>query len=146
MYALVLAVFAVPQLPSVYDRFMARVIGIGGLFFRAQDPDRLSTWYAEHLDVPRPPTSYGAQVWSQAAGPTVFAPFGDDGPNEHLGPSGWGLNLRVDDLDGIVERLRGSGVDVVVDPEVYPNGRFASLRDPEGNPVQLWQVTSPTST
>ncbi|MGC0272970.1 VOC family protein [Pseudactinotalea sp. Z1739] len=124
---------------------MARVIGIGGFFFRARDPDRLSAWYAEHLDVLRPPASYDAPAWNQAAGPTVFAPFGGDGPNDHLGPSGWGLNLRVDDLDGMIERLRGAGIDVSVDPEPYPNGRFASLHDPEGNPVQLWQVAGPAT-
>lgn len=124
---------------------MARVIGIGGFFFRAREPVRLSTWYAEHLDVPPPPTSYDAQPWVQAGGPTVFAPFGDDGPSDHLGPSGWGLNLRVDDLDGVVRRLRDAGLDITVDPETYPNGRFASLNDPEGNPVQLWEVAGPSS-
>ncbi|MDZ5079061.1 VOC family protein [Nesterenkonia sp. HG001] len=119
---------------------MPRVIGIGGFFFRARDPERLSAWYAEHLDVLRPPASYEAPVWTQAAGPTVFAPFGDDGPNEHLGPSGWGLNLRVDDLDGMVARLLDAGLDVTIDSQIYPNGRFASLHDPEGNPIQLWEV------
>lgn len=124
---------------------MARVTGIGGFFFRAHDPDRLSAWYAEHLDVLRPPSSYDAPVWTQEAGPTVFAPFGDDGPNDHLGPSGWGLNLRVDDLDGMIERLRDAGLDVTVDETTYPNGRFASLHDPEGNPLQLWQVAEPST-
>ncbi|GAB3707832.1 VOC family protein [Nocardiopsis oceani] len=122
---------------------MARVIGIGGFFFRARDPDRLTAWYAHYLDVVPPPASYEAPAWTQAAGPTVFAPFGDDGPNDHLGPSGWGLNLRVDDLDGVVRRLRDAGIDVTVAPETYPNGRFASLHDPEQNPVQLWQVAEP---
>lgn len=124
---------------------MTRVTGIGGFFFRASDPDRLSAWYAEHLDVLRPPASYDAPAWTQAAGPTVFAPFGSNGPNDHLGPSGWGLNLRVDDLDGVVERLRNAGLDVAVDPETYHNGRFASQHDPEGNPVQLWQVAEPST-
>ena len=119
---------------------MARVIGIGGLFFRARDPGRLSSWYAEHLDVLPPPASYDAPAWTQAAGPTVFAPFEDEGAHEHLGPGGWGLNFRVDDLEGMVERLRAAGIEVVVDADTYPNGRFASLHDPEGNPIQLWQV------
>lgn len=123
---------------------MARVTGIGGFFFRARQPDELGAWYAEHLDVARPPASYDDPEWTQETGPTVFAPFGDDGPNDHLGPSGWGLNLRVDDLDGMVRRLRDAGLDVAVDPETYPNGRFASMHDPEGNPVQLWQVTQPS--
>jgi predicted enzyme related to lactoylglutathione lyase len=49
------------------------------------------------------------------------------------------LNFRVSDLDAMVSQLRAAGVEVEADPEVYPNGRFASLRDPEGNPLQLWQ-------
>lgn len=118
---------------------MARVTGIGGFFFTATDPGGLAAWYADHLDVLAPPASYEAPVWQQQAGPTVFAPVGADGPNDHLGPSGWGLNLRVDDLDAMVRRLADAGIDVTVDDEVYPNGRFAGLLDPEGNPVQLWE-------
>lgn len=128
---------------AVASPSMARVTGIGGFFFASDDPERLSAWYAEHLDVSPPPTSYEAPVWQQDAGPTVFAPFRGDEPNDHLGPSGWGLNLRVDDLDGMVERLRAAGHDVTVDPDAYPNGRFAQLRDPDGNPVQLWQPIDP---
>ena len=118
---------------------MQKVEGLGGVFVAARDPDRLTTWYADHLGVPAPPTSYGDDCWSPGAGPTVFAvmpsggePFG--GP-EHT----WSLNFRVDDLDAMVVQLREAGIEVTVDPETYPNGRFASLRDPEGNPLQLWQ-------
>ena len=50
------------------------------------------------------------------------------------------VNFRVGDLDAIVQQLRAAGIAVEVDPETYPNGRFASLNDPEGNPIQLWQV------
>ena len=74
----------------------------------------------------------------------MYALFGaghHDSP--HLGPSGWGINFRVGDLDGMVEQLRSSGIAVEVDPEVYPNGRFAQLHDPEGNAVQLWQEAEP---
>jgi glyoxylase I family protein len=45
----------------------------------------------------------------------------------------------------MVERLRHAGINVDVDPETYPNGRFASLHDPEGNPVQLWQAADPSN-
>lgn len=124
---------------------MARVTGIGGFFFSADDPAALSAWYAEHLDVPAPPASYEEPVWHQDAGPTVVAAFGADGPTDHLGPSGWGLNLRVDGLDGMVRRLGDAGIEVTVDPTVYPNGRFAQLVDPEGNPIQLWEPVVPGS-
>jgi len=51
----------------------------------------------------------------------------------------WSVNFRVADLDAMVRQLRDSEITVDVDPEHYPNGRFANLHDPEGNPVQLWQ-------
>ncbi len=119
---------------------MERVEGIGGFFFRAKDPDGLSAWYFEYLGVDPTPTSYGASVWTQQAGPTVLAPFPDDeGESPVIGRGGWGLNFRVRDLDAFVGQLREAGIDVSVDDEVYPNGRFAQLQDPEGNAVQLWE-------
>ena len=51
----------------------------------------------------------------------------------------WSINFRVDDLDGVVERLRAAGIEVEPHAEEYPNGRFAELDDPEGNHVQLWE-------
>ena len=51
----------------------------------------------------------------------------------------WMINLRVRDLDAMVEQLRAGKIDVSVDPETYPNGRFARLHDPEGNPIELWE-------
>ena len=49
------------------------------------------------------------------------------------------INFRVRSLDAMVAQLRSAGLDVTVDPESYPNGRFARLYDPEGNPVELWE-------
>lgn len=118
---------------------MERVTGIGGVFFGARDPEGIAAWYAEHLGVAQPPTSYELSPWWQEAGPTVVAalPAG----SEHFGGGGrtWSLNFRVADLEAMVAQVRGAGIDVRVDPEVYPNGRFASLSDPEGNVVQLWE-------
>ncbi len=61
------------------------------------------------------------------------------GPPEHT----WMINFRVNDLDAIVLQLRNAGETVEVHPERYPNGRFAELRDPEGNGIQLWQPMEP---
>lgn len=118
---------------------MERVTGIGGVFVRARDPEALQRWYAAHLGVDAPPESYGAPSWWQQAGPTVLAAMPAD--SAHFGgpAHSWSLNFRVPDLDAMVGQLRGAGLEVEIDPETYPNGRFASLRDPEGNPVQLWQ-------
>jgi glyoxylase I family protein len=57
---------------------MQRVIGIGGLFFRAKNPAATTQWYKEHLGVDPVPASYSEEPWSQEAGPTVFAPFPED--------------------------------------------------------------------
>jgi catechol 2,3-dioxygenase-like lactoylglutathione lyase family enzyme len=119
---------------------MERVTGIGGVFFVADDDAAVSRWYAEHLGVGAPPASYEEVVWEQEAGPTVFAPFGPEhASSPHVGPNGWGINFRVRDLDAMVEQLRSAGVTVEIDEEVYPNGRFAHLHDPQGLPVQLWE-------
>ena len=120
------------------DARVERVSGIGGFFFRAREPERLSAWYAEHLGVDGPPAAYGDPTWWQEAGPTVLIGMADA---EHLGGPGrtWSVNFRVPDLDAMVAQLRAAGIEVEVDPEVYPNGTFASLEDPEGNVLQLWE-------
>ena len=119
---------------------MQRVTGIGGFFFRSDDPDVVTAWYAEHLGVTAPPQSYEAEVWEQEAGPTVLAPFGgEQAEMTPHGPGGWGLNFRVADLDAMVAQLRAAGIDVDVDAGAYPNGRFAQLQDPDGNAIQLWE-------
>jgi predicted enzyme related to lactoylglutathione lyase len=56
------------------------------------------------------------------------------------------INFRVRDLDAMVAQLRRAGVEVEVDPQAYPNGRFARLKDPEGNPIQLWEPRRPGQT
>ena len=118
---------------------MERVDGIGGFFFRASDPEGLAAWYEQHLGVLPPPTSYEGEVWIQREGPTVFSPFEAPGEHPYLGPTGWGINFRVGSLDGIVAQLRAAGIEVAIDAEEYPNGRFAQLHDPEGNAIQLWE-------
>ena len=121
---------------------MERVEGIGGFFFTASDPEALAAWYAEHLGVSPPPASYDAEVWTQLEGPTVFAPFSaDEDESPTIGRGGWGINFRVGDLDAVVAQLRAAGIDVKVDPEEYPNGRFAQLEEPEENAIQLWEHT-----
>jgi catechol 2,3-dioxygenase-like lactoylglutathione lyase family enzyme len=118
---------------------MEKVTGIGGFFFRAKDPKALALWYEQHLGIPPIPTSYGDHGWQQEAGSTAFAPF-----NETSGYFGdpqkdWMLNFRVRDLDKMAAQLQAAGIEIKIDPQSYPNGRFARLHDPEGNPIELWQ-------
>ena len=118
---------------------MEKVAGIGGLFFRAHDPAALGRWYQEHLGISITPTSEGAAVWQQEAGPTVFSPFPETSKYFGDPQKVWMVNFRVHDLDRMVAQLRTAGIEVK-DPQSYPNiGRFARLHDPEGNPIELWQ-------
>ena len=112
------------------------VNGIGGFFFRAEDPEKLSSWYATHLGVGT--GEYG--VWQPQAGPSVFSPFKAD-TTYFAADKKWMLNLRVEDLDGLVASLREAGIDIITDPEwnVPGLGRFVRIHDPEGNPIELWE-------
>jgi glyoxylase I family protein len=118
---------------------MERVTGIGGIFFRAKDPKALKRWYQQHLGVAVTPADYEELPWQQEAGPTAFEPF--PGDTSYFGRPGqdWMINFRVRDLVAMVTQLQAAGLEVTVDAEIYPNGRFARLYDPEGNPVELWQ-------
>jgi glyoxylase I family protein len=118
---------------------MQRVTGIGGFFFRAKEPAALSEWYKRHLGIDLVPADYSQKPWSQGAGPTVFAPFPQDSDYFGNPDKNWMINLRVRDLDAMVEQFRAANINVKVDPETYPNGRFARLHDPEGNPIELWE-------
>jgi predicted enzyme related to lactoylglutathione lyase len=118
---------------------MEKVVGIGGFFFRAKDPKKLAQWYADNLGVTMAPQDYDSKAWRQEAGTTVFAPFQHD--TNYFGDMRlqWMINFRVRNLDKMVAQLRSRGSTVEVDTEVYPNGRFAKVNDPEGNPIQLWE-------
>ena len=116
---------------------MARVTGIGGIFFRAQNPGALSDWYQRHLGITQPDVA----VWRQAAGPTVFTPFAADSDYFPEGKQ-WMLNLRVDDLSALIVQLRAAGIAVETRADWDgdgSHGRFARLHDPEGTPIELWQ-------
>lgn len=122
------------------------VIGMGGLFFRAKDPDALNAWYREHLNVGGGCDGTGEGVvnqwvWTTAGGPMVFAPFKADtdyfaADKQHM------INLRVTDLDSLLEQLNAAGIDIITkdewnSPEV---GQFARIHDPEGNAIELWEA------
>jgi predicted enzyme related to lactoylglutathione lyase len=114
------------------------VTGIGGVFFRARDPEALTAWYGEHFKV-----TMGAdyEPWRQAAGPTVFMPFPAD-TTHFPADKAWMINFRVVELDALIARLRVAGLEVTTNPEwdTPETGRFARLYDPEGNAIELWQA------
>jgi predicted enzyme related to lactoylglutathione lyase len=115
---------------------MATITGIGGIFFRAADPKALKAWYVDMLGIVQTP------AWSQAAGPTVLEPFPANTDYFDRQTQGWMINFRVDDLAGFIAGLRTRGVTVQDPVEYAPAGWFARLHDPEGNPIELWEVAS----
>ena len=115
-----------------------KVLGIGGLFFKSENPKELAKWYETNLGITLTPTSYGQEPWKQEAGPTVFAPFKKDTTYFGKPEQVWMVNFRVADLKAMVAQLRAAGI-TVEDPQSYPNGEFARLHDPEGNPIELWE-------
>lgn len=109
------------------------VTGIGGLFFRSNDPKTLSAWYQTHLGI-------GGYDWQQSAGQTIFAPFPastDYFPAEKQ----WMLNIRVSGLDAMVDQLAAAGISAERKAEwdSPETGRFARIHDPEGNQIELWE-------
>lgn len=117
------------------------VVGIGGVFFRANDPEALLEWYQKHLGIT---TDDGFQ-WMQQAGATVFMPFARD-TDYFPEAKQWMINFRVADLGQLLAALRDAGIAVATNPQwdTPETGRFARINDPEGNPVELWEPPSET--
>jgi hypothetical protein len=116
-----------------------KVTGIGGFFFKSRSPKALAQWYQLHLGVDPVPSSYNESPWQQAAGPTAFAPFPTNTDYFGAPEQAFMVNFRVKNLDAMVAQLKEAGIAVKVDAETYPNGRFARLHDPDGNPIELWE-------
>lgn len=120
----------------MYIGGMANITGIGGFFFRSEDPERLKKWYVEQLGV-----DIQGFVWMQQGGPTVFDPFARDS-DYFSGDKEWMINFRVSDLKALIADLESKGIEVEqrdewnAMPEV---GTFARVHDPEGNPIELWE-------
>lgn len=118
------------------------VVGMGGYFFRAKDPDALKAWYLEHLGVGGGVgTDANGQsnewVWFHEGGPMVFSPFPADSkyfPAEKQTM----INLRVRDLPGLLAKLRAAGIEVTQE-QTDAVGHFARVHDPEGNVIELWE-------
>jgi glyoxylase I family protein len=115
-----------------------KVLGVGGLFFKSENPELLAKWYETHLGISTLPTSAEQKPWRQEAGPTAFAPFPKNTKYFGKPEQSWMINFRVADLKAMIAQLRAAGI-TVSEPQSYPNGDFARLHDPEGNPIELWE-------
>jgi predicted enzyme related to lactoylglutathione lyase len=121
---------------------MARVTGIGGVFLRSKDPKRLSAWYIEHLGLPA--TEWGVNFeWKDeipaGTGQTAWATFPDDTKHFGEGRQEVMIDYRVDDLDTLLTKLSAAGVWIDPKRDDSDFGRFAWIKDCDGNRVELWQ-------
>jgi len=122
---------------------MARVSGIGGVFLRTNDPRATAKWYAEHLGIVLNDFNGAAFQWSdqvpEGTGMTAWSAFPQDTTYFGDGPQSFMINYRVDDLDALLESLAAVGVWVDPHREDHVYGRFAWIKDCDGNRVELWQ-------
>jgi predicted enzyme related to lactoylglutathione lyase len=114
-----------------------RVQGIGGVFFRARDPEALKRWYGEQLGVDL--QDFGTIFTAAAGDQTVWAPFPADTGYFGAAEQQAMINYRVADLDAMLSQLRAAGVTVDEHLEEHEYGRFAWATDPEGNRFELWE-------
>lgn len=117
---------------------MGEVQGIGGLFLRARNPEALYRWYEQHFELERKDGAFVFPAGS-APGSTVLAFFPLETDYFGTGAQGAMLNLRVRDLDKLLERLRAAGAEIDPRREEHSYGRFAWITDAEGNRVELWE-------
>src|SRR5271157_2983581 len=129
--------------PSYGGGGMKRVIGLGGIFFKAKDPKALYAWYRVHLGIESAADGSGA-MWRDADHPefpgfNVFAIFPADTKYFEPSQSSFMINFRVENLDEVLKALREEGVDVDAEVQDYDYGKFGWVMDPEGNRIELWE-------
>lgn len=123
---------------------MAKVTGIGGVFFKAKgDRDALVAWYQKHLGISLEAFGGAVLKWADGGGPdgglTVWHVAASDSQWFSPSEAPFMINYRVDDLDGLIAELRSAGVELLQGPESEDNGKFAWVLDPDGNKVELWE-------
>jgi predicted enzyme related to lactoylglutathione lyase len=119
---------------------MEQVLGIGGIFFKARDPEALAAWYREHLGVPvEAEQAYGVFTSAAAGEQLVWSTFPADTDYFGAGPAPFMVNYRVRNLDAMLAQLRAAGAQVDDRVEDLEYGRFGWATDPEGNRFELWE-------
>lgn len=122
---------------------MKKVTGLGGVFFKSENPKAMNEWYAQNLGLAT--TDYGATFeWRQAEDPsrtgtTAWCAFPQD--TKYFDPSSkpFMINYRVADIVALVEQLKKDNVTVVDEIAEYDYGKFVHILDPEGNIIELWE-------
>lgn len=123
---------------------MAKVLGIGGIFFKSREPKALMTWYQKALGFSTESDDYATffPATMPGGGCTTFSPFKDT--TGYFAPSkrDYMFNLVVDDLDGALSQVAAAGGALLGDVESYDYGRFGRFMDPDGNKVELWEPSA----
>ncbi|MEM0995568.1 MAG: VOC family protein [Bacteroidota bacterium] len=122
---------------------MKRVTGLGGVFFKCDDPEKVQAWYSKHLDINA--GQFGTMfVWRQKDAPdmvgtTTWSTFQAD--TDYFDPSqkDYMFNYRVDNLVELLKVLEAEGVQIVGEMQEFEYGKFAWIMDPEGNKIELWE-------
>ena len=120
-----------------------RITGIGGIFFKCKDPNKMREWYQTHLGLNT--NQYGAVFeWRQGAdstkkGFTQWSPFAET--TKYFAPStkDFMINYRVENMEALVEQLKNEGVTIADKVETFEYGKFVHIMDMEGNKIELWE-------
>jgi predicted enzyme related to lactoylglutathione lyase len=122
---------------------MKKVTGIGGIFFKCSEPDKIKDWYQEHLGIQV--DAYGTNFewrksdFPQQKGFTQWSPFKNDSTYMQPSQKDFMINYRVDNIELLVKELKENGINVLDEIEVFEYGKFVHLMDPEGNKIELWE-------
>jgi lactoylglutathione lyase len=123
---------------------MKRVIGLGGIFFKCKDAEKLKAWYGKHLGLPI--DGYGANFeWRDAEDPakkgsTVWSPFKESTTYFEPSPKQFMINYRVENIEWVVEQLKKEGVTILDEIQSFDYGKFVHILDLEDNKIELWEA------
>lgn len=124
---------------------MKKVTGIGGIFFKCKDPNKMKEWYKTNLGLNT--NEYGASFeWRQSddstkKGLTQWTPFAEKTKYFEPSTKDFMINYRVENIETLVEDLKKNGVTIVDTIQTYDYGKFVHVLDPEGNKIELWEPT-----
>ena len=123
---------------------MKRVTGLGGIFFKCKDAEKMKEWYGKHLGLPV--TDYGVNFeWRDAEDPTkkgttVWSPFKESTKYFEPSPKPFMINYRVENLEALVQELKKEGVTILDEIASFDYGKFVHILDPEDNKIELWEA------
>lgn len=122
---------------------MKKVTGLGGIFFKCQNPQEMKDWYAKNLGLNN--DDYGSTFeWRQADGEskkgfTVWSPFPQETAYFEPSKKDFMINYRVENIEALVDQLKKDGVTIIDEIQQYDYGKFVHVLDPEGNSIELWE-------